>query len=637
MTLPLKATITVAGVAGLPKDYYAEVMPDGSLVLGLGALGDLTTKTPDMKRPYHLGPHHVNVVDAAGTVLFDQDLSSHWWNACHAVRVKPLAASVTHAQMVAARDMFPMGDTGKPVGKVNNYVFKGPMDSAGVTIYMPTTGERPDIGLITDPSALYMLTGNSGPMLAWAQAAGSCPWRFRDEATGKPIDLLKYPTANEYWDAVQGYPRLPRGPLNAGGYPVYGGGWQPQEAHECEMSYYAFLATRDPVFLQGVQYAANFMPINDAALSAKLKKAVPHGEYRGISWSFRNLFMAHRATQIAEQAGTLPASCHPSSYWKTLLDQALAYYGQVITDPTPTRQYFRTVVDTGADRFAPWQADYMLEALAFGVLTGHPDWAPLYLWALKNAIDRTSGQSGYPPGWGGGYYYNAFEWAKNPDGTYNQNAYDRTKPLDWYGTFLFSQNDPNANMPTAAQIAALEADQFNGGKAFVGVPYLMATRGVLVQAQYLDDLGLCNVRQTYPDLDFCVSVVDRMLHNDPTPLVPRQSYIRPIPSTSTPVGALIMSLHTASIQVGQHIQIDLQVSPPGSKLATGPFYSSSDANVATEVSDATGALVAGVGEGTAKIIVTGTNPDGSTVTGECDLTVTAPFVLALDLVPGALS
>lgn len=518
----------------LPKDYYVETVSNGA-IFGLGAVGDLNGK-PDITRPYHLPAHHAVVQDDAGNTLLDTNIPGHWWNSRWSVRSTPLGLVRTPFSIVASGQMFPFGDTGKPVGKVNIYTFKGPMDSAGVTLYMPTTGERPDIGLVTDPVALYMLTGNSGPMLAWAQAGGSCPYHFRDELTGKPVDLLKYPTANNYNSVgAQGYPSLLTGPRNTAGYMQYGGGWTPQQAHLCEMNYLAYCATKDPVFLIDLQFAANFVLTDDAGLSSKLKKATPRGEYRGVSWAFRELFMAHRATLDAEQAGSLPTQCHPSSYWKALLDQALAYYGQVITNPTPSRQYFRMVVDSGADRFAPWQVDYMLQALAFGVLTGHSDWAPLYLWALKNPIDRTSGKSGYPPAWGGGYYYNAFEWIKKPDGTLDQSQFDYSKPLDWHGTFLYSQNDPNGPMPTAAQIATLQADQFNGGKAFAGIAYLMATRGVLVQAQYLDDLGLCPTRKTYPDLDFCVSVVDKMLLNDTTPLVPRQSYVRLVAAPPVPV------------------------------------------------------------------------------------------------------
>lgn len=566
--LPLKSTITIGtqnyvwtGPGSiLPKDYFIEVMADGSLIHGLGAVGDLTiSKQPDWSRPYHLGLHHVKVEDAKGVVLFDQDIPSHWWNSRWSCRAAPLAATITPDIIVGNRRMFPMGAVSKPIGTVNNYQFKGPMDSAGVTIAMGTTGERPDIGLMTDPSALYMLKRNAGPMLAWAQAAGSCPFHYRDENTGKPVDLIKYPAATDYTDNIQGYPILMKGPKNAGGWPNFGGGWVPQQAHECEMSYLAWCATKDPIFLIDLNYAANFMVLDDGALSNKLKLATAHGEYRGIAWTFRNLFMVAAATQDAEKAGTLPAQCHPFSYWKTLLDQELAYYSKSITDPA--NQLFHLVVP-GTLRFAPWQVDYMLASLAFGLLTGRGEWAPLYLFALKNLIDRTSGGSGYPPGWGGGYYLNVFEWKKKADGTYDQSAFDQTKKLDWYNSFLFSQNDPNGPMPTQAQIDKLLIDEFNGGVPMSGFEYLEDARANLVMAQYLSDnwaaFGLPGLspRQTYSDLDACADAADLMVRKSgKTTLDPRQSYIRLVVSNPAPPAPQPVPVPPVPVPVPQPVPV----------------------------------------------------------------------------------
>jgi hypothetical protein len=508
-----KVTVTLNGVLyfypGGPQipSYYVGFREDGRIVFHLGALGDLT-KANAQPAPYHMGAHHVKI-EKDGAVVFDADISAHWWNAEWTYRPAPIIAKRTPAQIVAANRMFAFGDTGARVGQTANHVFKGPMDSAGITIYMPTTGERPDIGLITDASASYMLTGNPGPMLAWAQAAGSCPMHFRDEKIGKPIDLIKYPAANSYSEPRQGLPWLLAGPPNpkAPGYRQFGGGWVPQQAHYCEMSYLAHVATLDMGLLEDLQYSANFTVLTNGYVSNVRKIATIYGELRGIAWAFRNLFMAHAATQDAEAAGALPASCHPSAYWKTLLDNQLAYYKRYMVDPN--NQTFRLV--SGGNRFGPWQVDYMLMSLAFGVLTGHPDWAPFYVWALGNAIARSNGTSGYPPGWGGAYYLNTNEWVVGGDGKSDQNRYDPAKRLDWGGAFLYQQNDPNGARPTASQIAALKDDPLNSGRAMVGNEYLMNTRAALVMASILDKKGLANVRATYPELDKCIANVDRMV------------------------------------------------------------------------------------------------------------------------------
>jgi hypothetical protein len=510
-----KATVTLNGATytypGGPQipSYYVGFREDGRIVFHLGALGDLT-KANVQPAPYNLGTHHVKI-EKGGTVVLDIDIPEHWWNAEWTYRPSAFVAKRTPTQIVAANRMFAFGDTGAKVGQTANYVFKGPMDSAGITIYMPSTGERPDIGLITDPSASYMLTGKPGPMLAWAQAAGSCPMHFRDEKTGKPINLIMYPAANSYSEPKQGSPwLLPGTPVpNAPGYRQFGGGWTPQQAHYCEMSYLAHVATLDMGFLEDLQYSANFTVLADGYLSGGRKVATIFGELRGIAWAFRNLFMVHAATQDAEAAGTLPASCHPSAYWKKLLDNQLAYYKQYMVDPN--NQTFRLV--SGGNRFGPWQCDYMLLSLAFGVLTGHSDWAPFYVWALGNAIARSNGTSGYPPGWGGAYYLNTSEWVIGADGKLDQNSYNTAKRLDWNGAFLYQQIDPSGARPTAAQIATLKDDPLNGGKAMVGHEYLMNTRAVLVTASSLDKKGLANVRAAYPELDTCIANVDRMIRN----------------------------------------------------------------------------------------------------------------------------
>jgi hypothetical protein len=215
--------------------------------------------------------------------------------------------------------------------------------------------------------------------------------------------------------------------------------------------------------------------------------------------------MAHVATLDAEAKGILPASCHPAAYFKQLLNQALAFYAPRATDPN--NQVFRLLYDGGS--MAPWQCDYLLSALGFGVLTGHADWAPLYLFLLGNAIARTNGASGYPPGFGGAYYM--------PTHPHR----DMTKPryTSWAQSFA-ELSDPAAPdhdaQLTPAIMAALQADPLHGGQAVTGGEYLLNTRAVLVEAAYLESKGLVNVRAAYPALDKCIAVADRMVRNNGT-------------------------------------------------------------------------------------------------------------------------
>lgn len=486
-------------------NLYKQIREDGRIVYHLGSLGPLPKDT-DPAKPYHLGPYTDGNVSVPG----------HWWNARATDRTNcPLKIIRTPAQIIAANRMFPYGNTGCKILPLPALVPYTPMGSSNITIYMPTTGERSDIGLITDPSAVFMLGGAPDTMLAWAQSNDSCPLHFRDEATGKPIDLIKYPQANAYdLPQKQGSPFLVKGPPDpqAPQYSKFGGGWTPQQAHFCEMSYIAHMATDDAGFLESLQYNTNFTVLCDASHSSAAG-AIISGETRGIAWTLRLLFMAHVATQGAEAAGTLPNSCHPSSYFKTLLDNALAYYSKVAADPN--NQTFRLIGEFA--RFSPWTVDYLLTALAFGVLTGHSDWAPLYLWCLGNVIARTNGTSGYPPGFGTSYRLSCYPLftVTNDLGTFPTTDADTSKPqFTWKQAFDALVDDPEVNV-SQAQHDALAANPLNGGVGLIPAysEYMMTTRAVLVMADYLDKKGLAAVRATYPDLDTSLANAERMFRS----------------------------------------------------------------------------------------------------------------------------
>jgi hypothetical protein len=459
----------------LPAGIIAKSYPDDRTVYHRGVLWDSAAPLPAFA--YQVG----NI-----------SVPPHAWNAQWTDR-PPIIVNKTPAQIVAANRMFPFGDTGCIVSGVGTYVFAGPMDSAGIQKYMPQTGERPDIGLVTDPSALFMLTAASGPMLAWAQAAGSCPMHFRDENTGKPVDLTKYPQANAYdLPDKQGRPFFLKGPYSTKkgeeAYTGFENDWGVQQAHFPEMSYVAYMATGDLGFLSDLQYEANFMVLTNASASTP-NGAIVAGETRGIGWSLRQLFMAHIATLDAEARGINldDYDLLPSSDFKKLLDQSLVYYTAISNDPK--NQTFRLLNEF--DRFSPWTVDYLLTALAFGVLSGHTDWAPLYLWCLGNVIARTDGLSGWPVVAGT---------------SYRQNTVASGQPLTWAQSFANLVGDSEV-MLTAVQRDAAIANPTPTGKPLMNDEndYMQVTRGVLVMADYLDKKGLAKVRVTYPAFNTCLA------------------------------------------------------------------------------------------------------------------------------------
>lgn len=573
----------------IPAGVILTSHPDGRVTYHLGNLFDGTL-------PFHAGAYSDNGVDVA----------AHFWNSEWTYRPSPIVAKHTPAEIIAAKRMFPYGDTGATLTPSPDYLpYTGPMSSAWITVYMPTTGERPDIGMITDPGGYFMLGGSLDGVIAAAQAAGSFPHHYRDERTGKPVDITQYPLANCY-DNPQGQPWFQRYPLNPDGSNNVGGGMVSQQAHFPELAYIAYQATKDLGFLEECQYSGNYGLLTDAIISTPAG-AIMHGEYRGLAWTLRNLFAASAATQDSEADGNLPDSCHPSSYWKTILANQLTYYSKNMADPA--NQVFHLFA--GPMGFAPWQVDYMMTALSFGILTGHSDWSDFYLWNLKNTIDRTSGDSGYPVGWGTAYYM------------------DGTLP-DWYSSWLAMAPGLDSPPPPQAAIDALKADPYGAGNGYLpydsanrtsASDYLKTTRAVLVMADYLEKLGLVNVRALYP-LDKCLSNVQRMIVAA-NAMNPRVAVVSPTLIIQPPPTEITMA--STKLAIGETKHSTLAVTPGGAD-ETGLTYTASPDGLVTLAPDATGVNVTGVAVGTA-IITASLN--GLTATAEAD--VAAPLALSIAL------
>jgi hypothetical protein len=370
------------------------------------------------------------------------------------------------------------------------------MDNANVQKYMPTSGGGSDRALITDHSSHFMRTGDSAGMFAQALVADGIPINYVDEKTGKPVDTIKDPLTNTYSPSVR--PWFALGLKNADGVNYsYSGGWNPSIDHFPSLTYVAFQASRDIGLLYNLQHAGNLPSIQHPYASANYtgnppKAIVSPEQTREIAWGLRLIFEAHTATKDAEALGILPADLHPSSYFKGLLDNNLAYYGPMMNDPD--RQTFRLIGPT--PRVAHWQCDYLLSVLEFAVLTGHSDWTQLFLWALGNIVARTNGTSGWPLALCAVYYMNTVL------GGYS--AAPGAKQFTWSEAFDNQLVPADAiNVLSKEEYDAIVANPQKLFPKYDGTS-LMGARFVLTAADYLDKKGLAKVRATYKDFDSCL-------------------------------------------------------------------------------------------------------------------------------------
>lgn len=481
-------------------------------VYHLGKMHPALPADGDVSKTKHLGPYSIVLLDGSTLAV-----PCHWWNSRWTDRSKaPLTIVKTPAQLVAERSVFPYGDPDGLLmsgGLADAYApYKGPMYTCEVTIYEPTTGERSDIGLMTDHAAKFLAGAPPDGMFAWAEVGGTCPVHYSDDATGQIVDKIKYPYANAYdLPGYMGSPFLPKGPflVNTDGTPVNsysatGGNFVAQQAHHPDYLFVATMATRKPSLLLNLQSHGNF-GVLDASLTTQAGFEVISGEYRAIAWSLRSLAAAWYATKTFEAEGLKTGDGTPfknSTYFKTLLDQTLGWYSA----PARQNDVFHILGAPGGGTLSSWQNDYLLQVVAWMVLIGLSDWSDLYLYLLQNVIDRTSGTSGFPPGWGGFYYM------------------DASKP-SWAAAFAdLAINNQQSLSPTTAQYAALAANPLDPGTGeytiVVGWEYLMGTHSVLSGAIYLDNQGFLATRAKYPGLDASIALIKKQLGTG-APINPR--------------------------------------------------------------------------------------------------------------------
>lgn len=567
---------TSPGVGGIP-DYYVRVNPDDTIRFGLGSLNNAPADMPPTQ-PYDLGPHHVKVVridDGTGvrTTLVDDDIQYHGWFQSWVYRPNGLPTpKKTPAQLVAARRTWPMGDVVK-TGLAPMQVSYSPVkvrlfDFGGACRYQPTTGERPDIGWVTDVIANYLMGGSAVGLIAWAEAILAAPIHVLDKKTGRWVDPNQYPHANTYGNDghYQGGPWIAIGVFD-NGWPTPAPKAAPiniQRAHLAEMCGWAAIITEDWTYLEEAQALAIIAGLNDinGTDPAFGGAMVGTSEVRGMGHHLRQVLLAYIATKDAEArvaaAGKAwPPSAHPSATFKKIIDNSLGWWLKFCNDPL--NQTFHTVSSTS--REGPWQHNYVLTELPLALLFGLPEWAPVYKFLLKNWIDQTSGKSGWPPGFGTDYYFNVAPTTP-PDPTLdfvgqalwrlNESHIDGSKRFASWGEAWAARVQSMKDERTAsnlggipagdpaeaaaiaktqaewaaidAQAAKLAADPLNGGQAMQGFGYNLTTCAVGNIASYLDKMGIFPTRQEFPDFDTCLKNV-RDYVNDGGWMDPRVSIV----------------------------------------------------------------------------------------------------------------
>jgi hypothetical protein len=306
------------------------------------------------------------------TIVASGSIRDHTWQARWRWQSAPRPA--VRARIEAAYGTLLPGRV-RNVGQTLPAATYSPMGLAGLLPYMPNTGGRPDIGLITDWCAQYLARGdNESTILAQAEASGSMPWHYRDERTGRLIDLAQYPAATTYPDSG-GSPTIPVLTPTATEATL-------DTAHMPEFLLVPYLLTEDPYYLEALQAQALWMYVSHPA---NQYRDVP-GQTRALAWELRQHALAYVLTPV--DSGWLA----PRSAFAARLDR----WRQVIAARRSRPGVLAITVDkteAGKPITAPWEDDFLTAVLGWCVHMGLVDFEPAYAWRLASTLARADGKA----------------------------------------------------------------------------------------------------------------------------------------------------------------------------------------------------------------------------------------------------
>jgi hypothetical protein len=347
-------------------------------------LGRLWSKAP----PANLDDYHVTIIRGDKTV-FATDVPHHYWFSRWRWQSGPRPVTAKVSALMAS-GLLPHFDnsvhngTARPT-RPQTYKI---MELAGLTRSMPMTGERDDIGPVTEQQADFICTGRTtalDTLLAQAEAAGTIPWHFRDERTDAPLDTIHYTKATLY-SRETGDPFIARTET----------GMHVDSAHQPAVAYLPYLLTGDPYHLETLQFQVTFNVI-ESPPEYRYRTQQP----RGQAWSLRTLGQAAQVTP-----DTLPHWLLPRSYFRELLNRQRDWLTHDFVDSNEIiRSVFRTTDQTFLSRndgaieagtvTDPWQEEFQAFIFGWLVQMGHVDWEAVFRWKLGSTTARTDGKSGW--------------------------------------------------------------------------------------------------------------------------------------------------------------------------------------------------------------------------------------------------
>lgn len=266
-----------------------------------------------------------------------------------------------------------------------------PMGSGLATPFMPTTGGRPDIGLLPAWAAMYLLSMDRSAQqmtLGTADLAGSWSMHYRDRATGRPISVIDHPymtvlgqasdTLNPATRKRESFPACaaPQAcetPFNA------------DVAHQPAFAYLPYLVTGDYYYLEELQFWAMFDAFySNPGYREYAKGLMKADEVRAQAWGLRTL---------AEAAYITPDDDPLKPHFMRIVEANLDWYNAAYPN-NPHANALGVLVNGHALSYfdesgiAPWQDDFFTSAVGHAWELGFDKAKPLLAWKARFPIAR---------------------------------------------------------------------------------------------------------------------------------------------------------------------------------------------------------------------------------------------------------
>lgn len=396
----------------------------------------------------HIMEPYTAVIQRGDRVLSTINVPYHWWwsrwrwqSALRPVVRQPSA-------LIAKGLLPPYGDSmlfGLPPYSPRRPIrYDMPMSNAGLVSDMGATGNRDEIGPLTEPQADYVIRGGDTAlqaMIAQAEACGSVPIHWRDEKTGAFVDFQRYP--NGTVNKTVGGPVIPAPPVprvNGAPDPRY---FRIETGHTPGLAYLPYMLTDDPYYLEELQ-ALGTLGIGFEAYHRQIRKLpglADPGQTRGYAWSMRSLF------QLGVVSPEKPPSwLLPKSYWRKCIADNRAFIQLYMNSPARVHRYFR--VFPVSHVVATWQQSMLAFIFGWAVNMGYGEWRAPYEWFLPGILAQCDGHSGWPRGWPSPYLWHPLKILKGRDdgaGLFTDTSIDAETCKDWAEAWQQFKQDSNVD------------------------------------------------------------------------------------------------------------------------------------------------------------------------------------------------